>query len=156
MRNRLTPGLALAAITVISNCRGAEQNINPGNVTRLKVAWIYRTGEPLTPVAGGGKAPAFEATAVYENGLLYIGTPYGRAIAIDPLTGKERWSFDAHINLQGNYGDFANRGVTAWTDAKSPAGAACARRIFFASVDARLFSLDAMTGRPCEEFAEKG
>jgi quinoprotein glucose dehydrogenase len=152
MRNRL----ALAAITVISTCRGAEQNVNPGNVTRLKVAWIYRTGEPLTPVAGGGKAPAFETTAIYENGLLYIGTPYGRAIAIDPLSGKERWSFDSHINSRGNYGDFANRGVTAWTDAKSAAGAVCARRIFFASVDARLFSLDAVTGKPCEAFGEKG
>ncbi len=160
MRNRFVPGLALAGMTIISTCRGAEQNVNPGNVARLKVAWIYRTGEPLTPVAGGGKAPAFEATAVYENGLLYIGTPYGRAIAIDPLTGKERWSFDSHITLHGNYGDFANRGVTAWRDTKSAtksaAGVVCGRRIFFASVDARLFSLDAMTGEPCEGFGEKG
>jgi quinoprotein glucose dehydrogenase len=152
MRNRL----ALAAITIVSTCWGAEQNVNPGNVTRLKLAWTYRTGEPLTPVAGGGKAPAFEATAIYENGLLYIGTPYGRAIALDPLTGKERWSFDARINLKGNYGDFANRGVTAWTDAKSVPGAACGHRVFFASVDARLFALDAMTGKPCEEFGEHG
>lgn len=132
------------------------KGINAKNVAKLKLAWTYRTGEPLTAVPGGGKAPMFEATAVYANALLYIGTPYGHAIAIDPLTGKERWSFDAHINLRGNYGDFTNRGVTAWMDTNAATGAACARRIFFASIDARLFSLDAMTGKPCEGFGDKG
>lgn len=145
--------------------RGAEpgdsqysplKGINAGNVAKLRLAWTYRTGEPLTPLPGGGKAPMFEATAVYANDLLYIGTPYGHAIAIDPLTGKERWSFDAHINPKGSYGDFTNRGVTAWVDAKAPTGAVCGRRIFFGSIDARLFSLDAMTGKPCETFGDKG
>jgi quinoprotein glucose dehydrogenase len=132
------------------------KGIHPGNVARLKMAWTYRTGEPLTPVAGGGKAPAFEATAIYFGGLLYIGTPYGKVIALDPLTGKERWSFDAEINRQGNYGDFVNRGVTAWVDLQSAPDAACERRIFFASLDARLFALDARTGKLCEQFGDQG
>ena len=132
------------------------KQIDAGNVAKLKLAWIYRTSEPLTPLRGEGKAPQFEATAIYENGLLYIGTPYGHAIAIDPLTGKERWSFDAHINPKGNYGDFTNRGVTPWPDTAASAGEVCARRIFFASIDARLFSLDAMTGKPCEGFGNHG
>jgi quinoprotein glucose dehydrogenase len=131
------------------------KSIKPDNVTSLRLAWTYRTGEPLTALPGGGKAPAFEATPIYVNGLLYIGTPYGKVIALDPLTGHERWSFDAGINRQGIYGDFANRGVSAWTDTRSP-GAACGRRIFFASVDARLFALDALTGKPCDGFGNHG
>ncbi len=129
--------------------------ITRGNVARLRVAWTYRTGEPLTP-AGGGRAPAFEATAIHEGGLLYIGTPWGKAIALDPETGRERWSFDAQINRKGNYGDFANRGVTAWLDESRPARAPCRRRIFFASIDAQLLALDAATGAPCADFGDKG
>ncbi len=141
-------------ISIAPVCLGAEsgdsqysplKSIHPANVARLKISWTYRTGEPVTPVAGGGKAPAFEATPIYSHGLLYIGTPYGKVIALDPLTGKERWSFDAGINRQGNYGDFTNRGVTARGN-----------RIFFASIDARLFALDALTGRPCEDFGDHG
>ena len=120
-------------------------SINPGNVNHLKVAWTYRTGEPLTAVEGGGRPPAFEATAVYANSLLYISTPFGKVIALDPLTGTERWKFDAEINRKGNYGDFTSRGVTAWQD-----------RIFFASIDARLFAIDARTGKRCEDFGDHG
>jgi quinoprotein glucose dehydrogenase len=145
----LSAALAVVSVGVAAEPRDSQysplKSVNPGNVARLKVAWTYRTGEPLTPVAGGGKAPAFEATPVYSHGLLYIGTPYGKVIALDPLTGKERWSFDAEINRKGNYGDFTNRGVTAWAD-----------RIFYASVDARLFALDAVTGKPCENFGDHG
>ena len=130
--------------------------ITRDNVTQLKVAWVYRTGEPLTPLEGGGRAPAFEATPVYANGLIYIGTPYGKAIALDPETGKERWTFDARINHKGNFGDFANRGVSVWTDSEAGARAPCRSRVFFASIDAQLFALDALTGKPCSSFADKG
>jgi hypothetical protein len=68
----------------------------------------YRTGEPLTPAAGGGRAPAFEATPVYADSLLYTGTPYRKVVALAPETRKPRWVFDARINTKGNYGDFAN------------------------------------------------
>src|SRR5262245_11767089 len=89
-------------------------SIHRGNVSRLRIAWTYRTGEPLTRLSGGGRPPAFEATPVYADGLLYIGTPCGRAIAIEAATGKQRWSFDARIDTKGNFGDFANRGVALW------------------------------------------
>jgi quinoprotein glucose dehydrogenase len=157
--------LLTAAIAISFVCGAAEpqdtqysplKTIDTSNVSRLKVAWTYRSGEPLIPVEGGGKAPGFEATPIYFSGLLYIGTPYGKTIALDPITGKERWSFDAEINRHGNYGDFVNRGVTGWVDSRSTGNAACARRIFFASVDARLFALDALTGKPCEQFGDKG
>jgi quinoprotein glucose dehydrogenase len=130
--------------------------IRRDNVKQLKVAWTYRTGEPLVALPGGGKPPAFEATAVYFSGLLYVSTPYGKVVALEPETGKERWSFEAQINREGNYGDFANRGVVSWKSSAKDARGPCRERIFFASVDARLFALDAATGARCEAFGTKG
>jgi quinoprotein glucose dehydrogenase len=133
-----------------------DKQIDRGNVGRLEQAWLYRTSEPVTPLPGRGQEPAFEATPVYADGLLYIGTPYGKAIALDAETGRERWSFDSGIDRKGNYGDFANRGVSRWVDSDAEAGAPCRARIFFASIDARLFALDAANGKPCNGFGEKG
>jgi quinoprotein glucose dehydrogenase len=129
--------------------------IRPDNVARLELAWTYRTGEPLVALAGGGRPPAFEATPVYAFGLLYIGTPYGKVVALEPETGKERWAFDAKIPRDANFGDFANRGVSVWADAKQAAGP-CRERVFFASIDARLFALDARTGAACSDFGRQG
>ena len=130
--------------------------IRRDNVKQLTVAWTYRTGEPLVPVAGGGRPPAFEATAVHLSGLLYVSSPYGKVVALDPETGKERWSFDAQIDRKGNYGDFANRGVVTWKDTAQKAKGPCRERIFLGSIDARLFALDATTGARCEGFGTKG
>lgn len=123
--------------------------INRSNVQSLKIAWTIRTGDSHTPKEGG-KPTQFEATPLYVDGTLYIGTPLGRVLALDPLTGQTRWSYDPHINKDKSYGDNANRGVSTW---KSPAGQ---RRIFMATIDARLIALDAKTGKPCGDFGDNG
>src|SRR6185437_13236825 len=92
--------------------------INRSNVKELKVAWTYRTGDAYTP-KDGSKPTQFEATPLYVDGTLYIGTPLGRVIALDPVTGKQRWAYDPHIDKDEGYGDYANRGVSTW---KSPPG----------------------------------
>src|SRR4029077_19126121 len=46
-------------------------------------------------------------------------------------------------------GDFANRGVSTWKSGS-------ARRIFAATVDARLIALDAATGKPAAGFGDNG
>jgi quinoprotein glucose dehydrogenase len=147
--------LAASAETPASQHSPLDQ-IDRDNVARLRVAWTYRSGEPTTPLPGRDQAPAFEATPVYAAGLLYIGTPYGKAIALDAETGKERWSFDARIDPKGNYGDFANRGVSFWADPSERPEGACRQRIFFASIDARLFALDAASGALCRDFGNEG
>src|ERR1700745_1700920 len=103
--------------------------INPSNVKSLKIAWTYRTGDAYAP-KDGSKPTQFEATPLYVDGTLYIGTPLGRIIALDPVTGKERWSYDSHVDKDKGYGDYATRGVSTW---KSPSGQ---RRIFIATIDA--------------------
>src|SRR5439155_12681727 len=66
------------------------------NVSGLEVAWTYRTGE-TDPRFKTGKPTAFEATPLLVDGTMYLGTPLGRVIALDPGTGRERWVFDPKI-----------------------------------------------------------
>src|SRR6185369_7729796 len=103
--------------------------ITRDNVNRLEVAWTYRTGE-ARPELATKKPTAFEATPLVVDGTMYVGTPLGRVIALDPATGKELWVFDPKIARDVTYGDFASRGVSFWLDESAPADAMCRRRIF--------------------------
>jgi len=125
------------------------------NVASLQVAWTYHTGEP--DMAGmSHRPPALEVTPLVVDGLMYVSTPAGHVIALDPATGTERWRFDAGVNPHRGYGDFASRGVSYWRDARAATGNPCARRIFAATIDARLVALDAASGKPCAGFGSAG
>jgi quinoprotein glucose dehydrogenase len=125
------------------------------NVSRLAPAWTFHTGE-TGPAPNRGAPPALETTPIFVDGTLYVSTPPGRVIALDPVTGTERWRFDPQVNAQAGFGDFTNRGVSTWLDTRAPVGSVCRRRIMIATIDARLFSLDATTGRRCAGFGANG
>jgi quinoprotein glucose dehydrogenase len=126
------------------------------NVARLEVAWTYRTGEADDARFGTTKPASFEATPLVVDGTMYLGTPLGRVIALDPATRQERWVFDPNIRRDVTYGDFASRGVSIWLDESAPATAVCRRRIFVATAQSQLFALDARDGRPCAGFGRDG
>lgn len=131
-------------------------DITPVNVADLEVAWSYRTGDWSTH--GDGKAgTAFESTPVMVDGTVYVITPRSRVIALDAETGLERWAFDAGLDVSDTHHTMVtSRGLSFWSDpAAAPAGT-CARRVVFASYDARLFTLDADTGVPCGDFGDDG
>lgn len=127
--------------------------ISRGNVAQLKVAWTYRTGELTTHTRQPTK---LEATPLMVDGTLYLSTPFGRVIALDPTTGAERWIYDAHSDRGGDWGDFANRGVSTWLDSRAPRGSACRRRIYLGTIDGRIVALDASTGTACRDFGDSG
>jgi quinoprotein glucose dehydrogenase len=130
--------------------------IDKSNVAELKVAWEYHTGD-VSDGGDGRRKSAFEATPIVADGSMYLSTPFNRVVALDPETGRETWSFDPKIDLRGPYSEgLINRGVTLWTDPGRAEGDACRRRIFLATIDARLFALDAATGRPCNDFGSAG
>jgi quinoprotein glucose dehydrogenase len=129
--------------------------ITRANVVRLEVAWTYRTGE-AGPAFTTKRVPSLEATPLVVGGSMYLSTPLGRVIALDPVHGTQRWVFDARIDRTLNYGDFTSRGVSTWLDDAAPPGAACRRRILLATIDARLIALDAATGSPCAGFGDGG
>jgi quinoprotein glucose dehydrogenase len=125
------------------------------NVGRLTVAWTYRTGE-MRPEYKTERYTSLEATPIVVDGAMYLGTPLGRVIALDPETGRERWVFDPKIDRRVHYGDFVNRGVSTWLDSAAAPGSPCRRRILVATIDARLIALDAASGAPCAGFGDRG
>jgi quinoprotein glucose dehydrogenase len=122
------------------------------NVASLQVAWTFRTGDAYAPT--DGRPTAFEATPLHVDGTLYLSTPVGRVIALDPITGRQRWAFDARSPRDKGYGDFASRGVSTWPGLSERRGSE--RRIFVATIDARLIALDARTGKLIPAFGEQG
>jgi quinoprotein glucose dehydrogenase len=90
------------------------------------------------------------------DGTLYISTPLGKVAALDPATGKERWKFQADVDGNVGWGDFANRGVSTWVDAATTSSAHCHRRIYANTIDGRIFALDSRTGRRCTNFGTNG
>ena len=129
--------------------------ITPANAHSLTLAWTYRTGETRPELAAKNRAE-FETTPIVIDGVMYLNTPLGRVIALDPTSGSELWVFDAHVDRAVDPGDFASRGVTAWIDAAASHDAPCAMRIFLATVDARLIAIDGHTGKVCDDFGDHG
>lgn len=94
---------------------------------------------------GGSGFAAGETTPLVVNGIMYVSTPYGRAAALDPITGKELWTF------QLPSGSPSTRGVEFFGgDATTPA------QVVFGSSDGKLYSLDAKTGKPNPKFGDNG
>ena len=125
--------------------------INRQNVTRLQAAWTFHTGDMYDPKGRGGKKSAFESTPLFIDGVLYVTTPFGRLIALDPATGAQKWAFDPKSDIAAGFGDFVNRGASTWVDSRSKQ-----RRLFVATIDARLFAIDAATGKACDNFGLGG
>ena len=130
--------------------------INKSNVAELKAAWEYHTGD-VSDGSDNRRKSEFETTPIVADGTMYLSTPFNRVVALDPETGREKWSFDPKIDLHAGYSEgLVNRGVTLWIDAARGEGDACHRRIFLATIDARLFALDAASGRACADFGAAG
>ena len=126
----------------------ALDQINRDNVGRLKVAWTYHTGD----VSDGSQFPvrsAFECTPLVVDGVLYLTTPFGRAIALEAATGKELWAFDPKLDKHRPYNLFINRGPAYWSRGKE-------RRLYWGTLDGRLFALNARNGRPVGSFGTGG
>ncbi len=140
-------------------------DINRQTVGRLAVAWEWSVGEANLQEFGT-RPGNFQNTPLMIDGVLYVSTPYNRVVALDPETGRERWSFDPKAYEDGqppNGTGFVHRGVAAWRDGPS-AGSGPSRaqsrdggrlRIFLAS-RYRLISLDALTGEPVSSFGTQG
>src|ERR1700682_6228260 len=130
--------------------------INRDNVSQLKVAWTFHTGD-VSEGSDHRRRSGFETTPILVDGTLYLTTPFNRVIALDPETGTQRWAYDPRIDQSWDAGDgLINRGVSAWVDSKRATSQPCHRRIFEATIDARLISIDAATGKPCTYFGKSG
>ncbi|HEX8814653.1 MAG TPA: pyrroloquinoline quinone-dependent dehydrogenase, partial [Terriglobales bacterium] len=130
--------------------------INRDNVTHLQPAWTFHTGD-ISDGKGDRRRSGFETTPLMIDGTLYLTTPFNRIVALDPATGKQRWAFDPKIDKNWQSGDgLINRGLATWLDPSGTPAKPCHRRLFEATIDARLVAVDAVTGNPCADFGSGG
>src|SRR6185503_1513562 len=120
---------------------------------RLALAWEFHTGEAAEQT---GRPTALETTPLAVDGLLFVSTPLGKVVALDPVTGKPRWTRDLAVSRKRGFGDWVTRGVSYWRDTQAGDSADCARRVIVATIDARLVALDARNGRSCKSFGTAG
>lgn len=129
-------------------------DITPANVAGLEKAWEYRTGDIRDPDVDPEET-TYEVTPTMVDGLLYVCTPHHVAIALDPVTGEERWRYDATVGHNRMRQHQTCRGLTHY-DLEAGADGACGSRILLPTSDARLIALDARTGEECPDFGQDG
>ncbi|MBB1615122.1 glucose dehydrogenase [Pseudomonas sp. UMC65] len=144
--------------TTAGNRFAALDQINKGNIDQLQVAWIFRTGD--LPESNGAGAED-QNTPLQIGDTVYTCTAYGKVFALDADTGAERWKFDPQgyaPNWQRCRGlGYFDASATPVADASAPAApAACTKRLFLPTGDARLIAINAETGKPCEDFGNQG
>ncbi|HEV2246833.1 MAG TPA: pyrroloquinoline quinone-dependent dehydrogenase, partial [Terriglobia bacterium] len=108
----------------------------------------YHTGD----VSDGTEHPvrsSFECTPLVIGGTMYITTPFARVIALEAETGRQLWAFDPKLDKDKPYNLFINRGAAFWHQGDD-------KRLFFGTLDGRLFALDADTGKPISGFGQGG
>lgn len=122
---------------------GADRNhyspldqVNRGNVSKLKKAWEYHTGDT---------SGQMQCNPIIVDGLLYGTTASIEVFALEPSTGKEVWRFR-------NAGDVKwyslSRGVSYWSKGDD-------KRIFFTAGE-WLYALNAKSGEPVKSFGSGG
>ena len=102
--------------------------INKESVTDLGLAWYKDMGTNR----------ALEATPIVVDGIMFFTSTWSRVYAVEAKTGETLWSFDPEV--PGEWArkaccDIVNRGVAVYQG-----------KVFFASLDGRLFSLNAESG----------
>jgi quinoprotein glucose dehydrogenase len=120
--------------------------LTPANVASLQVAWTYHMRpKPAAPDAAPARFASSESTPLVVGGTMYLATPYHRVVALDPTTGRERWAFELPT------GNPSVRGLEYF-----PGDATTRPQIVFGSSDAKLYSIDAATGKPNAAFGTGG
>jgi quinoprotein glucose dehydrogenase len=127
----------------------ALAQIKPSNIAHLKLAWTFRTGDTAKP----GQEYSYEATPIKVGGMLYLCTPGGFVYALDASTGVEKWRFNSK-DYHGEVPHPTCRGVSYYDTGFGLA--VCAQRIYIPTPDAKLWSLDALSGQPCSQFGNGG
>ncbi len=148
----LTPAAALDLSTFARWPRSQGDNgarrystlkqITRENVRQLEVAWTYRSGDGAANV---------QCTPIIVDGLLYAPTPGRALVAVDAVTGVERWRRPMPVARPSRLQDApARRGLVYW-----PGDRESAPRILFGAGD-WIHAVDPKSGEPLPGFGEGG
>ncbi len=104
-----------------------NKQINVGNVSKLRPAWIFQTEVKDT----------METSPIVVNGVMYVTTAFDHVYALDARTGEELWHYKQKLGPITTYCCGPNnRGVAVYEDL-----------VYLATLDAKLVALDAKTGK---------
>src|SRR3954468_23592776 len=113
--------------------------INRSNVTQLKVAWAYDTGDK----------GEYQANNLIIAGVLYTASPTRKVIALDATNGREVWKWDAQSEKRGA-GAGRQRGLVFWQNESG------GEERIFTGVGNYLYALDPKSGKPIRSFGQNG
>ncbi|HZY68495.1 MAG TPA: pyrroloquinoline quinone-dependent dehydrogenase, partial [Devosia sp.] len=123
------------------------------NVAQLEQVWEFRTGD-LPESEDEGYSP--ENTPLKVGDTLFVCSAMGIAIGVDAATGKEEWRFDPEVSKDAIPYGATCRGVAYYEVPDAAPDTACATRILWGTLDARMIAVDAVTGQPCTDFGTGG
>ena len=164
---QVTTAVLLAALA-LAGCDKNKKDIEPpAELVDLKpslpVARLWSSG-----VGGGGEKLRLSLGVVYQNSLVYVAARDGKVEALDPESGRTKWSTDTKLELSAgpgagpglvavgtNDGDVvaldAANGKKLWAVKVSSevlaAPLVTADRVVVRTVDGRLRALDAADGK---------
>jgi quinoprotein glucose dehydrogenase len=115
------------------------EQINRENVSQLKVAWTYKTGD----------AAEYQANNLIIQGVLYTPTQTRKVIALNAATGAELWKWDP-ANEHTGLGRARQRGLVYWANETG------GEQRLFTAVKGFLFALDPKTGKTIRDFGKNG
>lgn len=124
----------------------ALDQINASNARELEIAWRWQS------LPGEGQPDVnFKATPLMIDGVLYTSAGVHQAAAIDPKSGQTLWVFTPEPRTITGRGGVppSGRGVAYWSDGRE-------KRVLLNTLDGRLISIDARTGRADPKFGANG
>ena len=104
--------------------------VNAGNVKDMGLAWSFDTNS----IRG------LEASPIVKDGVMFATGSWSVVYALDAKTGQQLWVYDPEVPREWGRKpccDVVNRGVAVWKG-----------RVYVGTIDGRLVSLDAKTGKP--------
>jgi quinoprotein glucose dehydrogenase len=157
----IRPVILSCFLTLVGNSYAADKNwpvylgdkesshfstlkqINTRNVSRLDVAWTYRSGD-----AREDNRSQIQCNPLIIDGILYGTSPQSKLLSLDAATGRELWRFDPFASEPQKSAAGVNRGIAHWTRGSD-------RRLFY-TVGYFLYAIDAATGKPVSGFGNNG
>ncbi len=128
----------------------SNTQINTNNVHKLKIAWRYSSHDKDSLNRSQN-----QCNPIVIDGILYGVSPKLKLLALDAVTGEERWVFDPALKERSevkNPMQFfkISRGLSYWQNKNGTE-----KRIFH-NVGNKIYCIDVDTGRPDERFGDDG
>ena len=115
------------------------QQINRNNVTQLKIAWTYDTGDK----------GEYQANNLIIAGVLYTASPTRKVIALDAGTGRELWKWNPQSERPGGAAA-RQRGLVFWQNESG------GEQRLFTGVGNYLYAIDPKSGQTIRSFGQNG